>query len=209
MARCVRDGGDRPPCSGVSLEPARLQRIEAGDEEPTLAELRLIVDALLDHDLARGSDTLRRYGRARPSDPILLLEEFEQSLPALRLLEAISAEHIGGPGPGDATVDGVTLLDSVKAILHFEPPDYLRIHGASGRRALVFTEVSHGRSPMVAIRTHPIKPGLVIMHQPGRIDELAVQLAAAEEIPLARTELSLGDLRTRLQSLVEARRLSR
>lgn len=197
------DAGRLAPAAG--LDPGRLQRIESGEVEPSLTELRAIVSALLEHDASTGDDTLRRYGRARADDPILLLEEFTRPLPMLRLLEAIGAEQVGGPGPtGD--LDGVTLLDSVKAILHFEPLDYLRIHGASRRRALVFTEVHYGRSPMVAIRTHPIKPALVVFHRPGHVDDLAGRLAGVEGIPLATTTLALPDVRTRLLRLVEQRR---
>ena len=46
-----------------------------------------------------------------------------------------------------------------------------------------------GRSPMIAIRVHPLKPAAVVYIKAGRIDELAVRLAEIENIPLITTDL--------------------
>ena len=52
-------------------------------------------------------------------------------------------------------------------------------------RALIFTKVSRGRSPMVAVRVHPIKPAAVVIHGTEKVNSLAVKLARIEQIPLA------------------------
>ncbi|MGC9010362.1 MAG: transcriptional regulator, partial [Sulfolobales archaeon] len=56
--------------------------------------------------------------------------------------------------------------------------------GATSERVLVFTKVSTGRSPMIAIRVAPIKPAAVVFHGGRRIDPLAITLADKESIPL-------------------------
>jgi putative transcriptional regulator len=64
--------------------------------------------------------------------------------------------------------------------------DFYRIFGTSSERALVFTGVSRGRSPMIAVKISPFKPRIIILHGiKGEIDPLAVILAKNEGIPLA------------------------
>jgi predicted transcriptional regulator len=46
---------------------------------------------------------------------------------------------------------------------------------------------------MVAIRVHPLKPYMVIIHGPQHIDELAIRLAEVEQVPLILSKLSTVD----------------
>ena len=52
----------------------------------------------------------------------------------------------------------------------------------------------YGRSPMIAIRVHPLKPAAVIYIQPDRIDELALKIAEIENIPLIVTDMPPQDI---------------
>ena len=70
-------------------------------------------------------------------------------------------------------------------------------------RAIVFTGIRYGRSPMIAIRVHPVKPTVVVYHRPGSVDSLAIKLADRENIPLVVTNLPLEDLKKRLVKLGE------
>jgi putative transcriptional regulator len=54
---------------------------------------------------------------------------------------------------------------------------------------------------MIAIRIHPVKPTIVVYHQPGGVDPLAVQLAERENMPLVVTNISLEELRKKLIGL--------
>jgi len=98
-------------------------------------------------------------------------------------------------------VNGYTVIDSIKAITTLDASDYLRIYGSTSERALLFTGVKFGRSPMIAIKAHPLKPAMVVYVQPENIDELAVKLAELDSILLARTELDQADLITRLERM--------
>ncbi|MFG1530708.1 MAG: transcriptional regulator, partial [Thermoplasmata archaeon] len=69
------------------------------------------------------------------------------------------------------------------------------------QRALIFSQVKYGRSPMVAIRAHPLKPSAVIFSDPGRVDPLAVRLSEVERIPLLTTSLHPAEILTRLERL--------
>jgi len=66
--------------------------------------------------------------------------------------------------------------------------------GLTSERAIVFTNVERGRSPMIAIRVAPIKPAVVILHGPKRsVDPLAIVLADREHIPLVLSLASYVD----------------
>ncbi|MEM2378947.1 MAG: transcriptional regulator, partial [Candidatus Methanomethylicia archaeon] len=71
--------------------------------------------------------------------------------------------------------------------------DFFRLMGETSMRALVFTKVSTGRSPMVAIRVHPIKPAMVVMHGTEKVDKLAIRLATLEQIPLVLSHAESED----------------
>ena len=75
------------------------------------------------------------------------------------------------------------------------------MYGWSNERALFFTGVKFGRSPMIAVRAHPVKPRMVCYIQPGSVDKLAAKLAEMERIVLVSTELSLGQVQAGLEKL--------
>ena len=97
----------------------------------------------------------------------------------------------------------ISIVDSLKAILSLGSDDYLKIYGWNTERALIFTNVHYGRSPMVAVRAHPLTPGMVVYVQPEKTDPLAVKLARLEGIPLVTTDLDVEGVVARMQTLKE------
>jgi len=83
--------------------------------------------------------------------------------------------------------------------------DYLKIYGWSTERALIFTDVFFGRSPMVAIRAHPLTPAMVVYLRPGNVDPLAVKLAKLEGIPLVSTDMELNELIMKFKDFKEGK----
>jgi putative transcriptional regulator len=72
--------------------------------------------------------------------------------------------------------------------------DFYRIFGTTSERALIFTGVSRGRSPMIAVKISPFKPRVIILHGlKDEIDPLAVQLARHEGIPLVVSNIPSED----------------
>jgi putative transcriptional regulator len=76
----------------------------------------------------------------------------------------------------------------------------MKVYGWSTERALLFSGVHYGRSPMIAVRAHPMKPAIVVYIQPENVDDLAVRLAELEHIVLLRTELPPQELARRLEA---------
>jgi putative transcriptional regulator len=56
---------------------------------------------------------------------------------------------------------------------------------------------------MVAIRAHPLTPGMVVYQNPDNTDILAIKLAKLEKIPLVTTKLTIEQLVQRLNKLKE------
>ena len=77
------------------------------------------------------------------------------------------------------------MVDSIKTIYALSGYDFYRIFGATTERALIFTKVGMGRSPLVAIRVSQLKPRVVVVHGPEHLDPLAVDLAKREGLVLA------------------------
>ena len=86
-------------------------------------------------------------------------------------------------------IRGYTMIDGIKAILKFSYAEYTKLYGWSSQRIIFITDVSYGRSPMIAIRAHPLKPAAVVYIKPGNVDELAIKLSEIENIPLIRTDM--------------------
>lgn len=186
----------------LDLSPSVISDYESGRRKsPGVATVRRIVQALIALDEKHGGEIVKRYLTDEKEQAIIDIKEFQIPVPSMKFLDNIDAKIISSDKQSERDLHGYTVLDSVKAITTFSSSDYLQIYGWSNERALIFTGVKYGRSPMIAIRAHPLKPALVIYHQPGAIDKLAVKLADLETVQLAVTKLSLDKMLNKLNEL--------
>ncbi|MEM0475705.1 MAG: hypothetical protein QW343_02840, partial [Candidatus Norongarragalinales archaeon] len=81
--------------------------------------------------------------------------------------------------------------------------NFVKIYSTTNQRALLFTQTTTGRSPMVAVRIAPIKPAIVVLHDlaPDKVDKLALRIAENEGIPLLVTQLKLEDVVKKIEAL--------
>lgn len=186
----------------LQVSSSVLSDYESGRRKsPGINSIKKIVNALIEIDKKNGSKVLKNYISETIDDAIFDIREFFYKLDANDFLKAINGKIICGKEFMDRGIYGYTVIDSLKAITTFKSIDYMRIYGWSTQRALVFAGVRYGRSPMVAIRAHPLKPALVVFHSPEKIDELAIKLAKIEQIPLIKTELKMKVLLKNLKEL--------
>jgi putative transcriptional regulator len=141
---------------------------------------------------------------------IIDLREFSVPVLGSEIVKAVRGEAVACPELLSREIYGITVLDSINAILGMSGSDFTQIFGSTTERALIFTQVSRGRSPMVAIRVSPLKPRMVVMHGILKVDNLGKRLAEIEQSPLVismmdRTEDVVGGLR-RLHESVSRRR---
>lgn len=151
--------------------------------------IKKFVDALINIDIKRGGKVIRLIGKGDAqylNNGILLIEDYEKPIPAKEYID-ITHSHVlvGNEKIDETVVYGHTVIDGIIAILSLSGEGFYRIYGRTTERALIFTNVSLGRSPLVAIRVYPLKPRLVILHGPSKVDNLGIKIARREGLILA------------------------
>ncbi|MCL4306897.1 MAG: helix-turn-helix domain-containing protein [Candidatus Thermoplasmatota archaeon] len=185
----------------LEISPSVISDYESGRRKsPGVTSIRKIVNALVEIDLKRGGQVLRRYNSGMPSDAIIDISDYSHDISLERVIRMISGTNYSSIGL-NRYIRGYTIVDGIKAILSFSYSEYSKLYGWSSQRIIFFTEVKLGRSPMIAIRVHPLKPAAVVYIQPDRIDDLAVKLADVENIPLIVTELDAPAISKIMSSL--------
>jgi putative transcriptional regulator len=91
---------------------------------------------------------------------------------------------------------GFTVVDSKKAILELSSHEFQKLYGWSTERAMIFSKVTTGKSPMVAIRVTNLKPGAVVMHglRGNEVDLMAKKMAEIDRIPLLATTMDIDEM---------------
>ena len=184
----------------MRVSPSVISDYEAGRRtSPGIKTIRRLVESLLEIDRHSGRRLSKRF------------EDYHEVIPSLRdwavgmragdFLRRIEGKLLTQGLNTRRILNGYTVIDSIKAITTLDANDYLRIYGSTSERALLFTGVKYGRSPMIAIKAHPLKPAMVVYVQPENIDELAIKLAEMESILLARTDLDPPEIIVRLERL--------
>jgi putative transcriptional regulator len=187
----------------LKVSPSVISDYESGRRRsPGTSTVQRITHALLDLDEKRGGKVLRGYASMlETNDAILDIRELLVPVKAARLAEAVEGKVLVNEELMGRELKGYTVVDAVKAITSLNSFDYVKIYGWSSERALLFTGITTGRSPMVAIRVHPMKPACIVYHRPEKVDELALRLARTENIPLVVTRMPLDKLLGNLREL--------
>ncbi len=184
----------------MRVSPSVISDYEAGRRKsPGIQTIHRLVDAFLDIDAQAGRRLTRRFEEY--DDVIPSIRDWPVGMRASDLLRTIEGKLLSNGGNVRRLINGYTVIDSIKAITTLDASDYLKIYGATSERALLFTGVKYGRSPMIAVKAHPLKPAMVIYVQPENIDGLAVKLAELENILLAKTDLEPPEVIDRLERL--------
>ncbi|MDA8143037.1 MAG: helix-turn-helix domain-containing protein [Thermoplasmatales archaeon] len=185
----------------LEISPSVISDYESGRRKsPGVVSIKKIVYALVEIDLKRGGQVLRRYNSGMPSDAVIDISDYNHDIALERVIRMISGTNYSSIGL-NRYIRGYTIVDGIKAILSFSYSEYSKLYGWSSQRIIFFTEVKLGRSPMIAIRVHPLKPAAVVYIRPDRIDDLAIKLADVENIPLIVTELDVRAVSKIMSSL--------
>jgi len=172
---------------------------------PGIGVVGRIVDGLLDIDERRGGDRIRQYARVVSagfeSDVVLDLREYSATIPMTRFYDAIDATEIT-EGSQDS-ITGHTVIDSIRAITRLSSEEFYRMYGQSTNRALVFTGVTRGESPLVALRVVNPTPNAVVLHgmEPDELWEHAPKLATIDDYSLAVSNADLDEMLEAMREL--------
>ena len=168
----------------LGISASVLSDYESGRRpSPGVQFVRKYIEALVKLDEGKGR-VVSRLVSSDKDEAILSIGEFTTPVEASRLLRGLDATILVGD-PDTVKLYGYTVVDSIKTIYALSGYDFYRIFGATTERALVFTKVGMGRSPLVAIRVSQLKPRVVVIHGPQEVDPLAVDLARREGLVLA------------------------
>jgi putative transcriptional regulator len=189
----------------LCLSPSVISDYESGRRKsPGIQTVKKIIDALLEIDEKNNKgQTIRKYQFVTKTQKgILEIKEYPYSIPLEKLVREIEGKILTSKVKNaKRNIKGFTLIDGIETIKTIDATNYSNLYGWSTERALIFTGIQYGRSPMIAIRIHPVKPSVVVYHKPGAVDPLAIQLATQENIPLIISNLPLSELRKKLIEL--------
>jgi putative transcriptional regulator len=179
----------------LGISPSVISDYESGRRRsPGIMIVSKIIDALLKIDEMRGCNIIRAYetvfGDGFGLEAICCICEYQEPVLLSDLAEKMAASVVFGDP--NVSIYGSTIIDSLKAITDLMPDQFQKIYGRSTARALIFTGVRRGRSPMVAVRVTNLKPGAVILQglEADEVDPIAVKIAEIENIPLLATTTS-------------------
>lgn len=162
-------------------------------KSPGIRVIRKYIDALLDIDSRKGGRIIRSFSKRTQSLPlsnaIIDIKEFSNGVGVNDFCKRINAVSITKSRGLGGEIYGYTIIDSLKAITELSFSELVKLYGLTTQRALIFTKVSTGKTPMVAIKLTNLNPVLVVLHGLSVVDEIAKRIAEVENIHLAVCKL--------------------
>jgi putative transcriptional regulator len=127
-------------------------------------------------------------------DVIYDIHEYATAIPLKDFSDAIGCTLLCGSM--DQVLFGYTVVNSLNAIMQFSSDEFNRIYGWSTERAVVFTNVSTGKSPMVAIRVTPFKPRCVVLQglDIGDVHPIVEKMAERDRITVMCTTMDIDKI---------------
>lgn len=191
----------------LKISPSVVSDYESGRRKsPGTKSIKRFVEALLYMDEKNNGGVRAAFERLQgvevPTDIILDIKEFDSSINVRRVSEVLQANIVARKDLVDRSLTGYVVVDGLGALNELSGEAFGKLFATMDQRALVFTQISTGRSPLVAVKVGESKPSLVVLHGRGEVDYLAVELAEREGIPLLVSSLeSANELIRRLREL--------
>lgn len=185
--------------SYLGVSPSVISDYESGRRKsPGTLIVSKIVDALINIDSENGGHKIHAYEGMLYSDQVskAVYATYEYTYPMqLAKLATLIEADVANRGV-EKPLYGFTVVDSKKAILELSSHEFQKLYGWSTERAMIFTKVSTGKSPMVAIRVTNLKPAAVVLHGLSirEVDPMAKKMAEVDRIPLLATTMDLDEL---------------
>ncbi|MCD6247922.1 MAG: helix-turn-helix domain-containing protein [Hadesarchaea archaeon] len=174
----------------LKISPSVISDYESGRRKsPGIAVIKRIVDSFIENDRRHGGRVIRAFvhmfGDQLPTDIVLDIREFEEPVTGEEMCRAIDGKTVVGKELLDQRLFGYTVIDSIRAVVELSAEEFMRLYGLTTERALIFTRVTIGRSPMVAVKVRGITPGMVVLHgKLKRVDKLGIKIAESLRVPL-------------------------
>lgn len=186
----------------LNISPSTISDYEGNRRKsPGVNIIRRFVNAIIEIDNQRGGWVVKKFKKDKQSDAYDIYD-FSLPMESMEFCKAIEGKIIANEEMLKKTrVYSYTIVDSMKAIFELPAGDFRKIYGNTTERALIFTNVTTGRSPMVAIRVTELKPSIVVFHNITEVDKVAIKLAEFERIPIVTTLLTVDEIKKRLKKI--------
>lgn len=176
---------------------------ERGRRKPGIDFLRKFVRGLIDIDAERGyrviNELIKGYTLMLPF--IDDMGDFQSPVGVDDIAKAVDGIIPNSSIP-ETKVYGWVITDSTRAIMSLKGLEFYQLLNFMLGRVVVFTNVSSGRSPLIALKIAPIKPSIIVLHRPVKLDPLALLLAEKDGITLIISILKdPKEIRERLRSI--------
>ncbi len=191
----------------LEISPSVISDYESGRRKsPGVGIIKKIVKSFIEADEESGGQVTRafanRFEAHLPTEVVLDIREFENPADGKSLVDVVKGETMANENLLNRKLFGYTVIDGPKAVLELTTKDFAGLFGVTTERALIFTNVTTGRSPMVAIKVRGMTPGAVVLH--GKLekpDKLAIRIAEDLKVPLIMSNVREVDkLIDRLQN---------
>ncbi|HUU75446.1 MAG TPA: helix-turn-helix domain-containing protein [Methanoregulaceae archaeon] len=180
----------------LDVSPSVISDYESGRRKsPGTAVVGKIVDSILSIDEANGGKYIKKFAKILYNDydmdVIYDIHDYPSPVALNQFSEAINCEKVCGSL--NQSIYGYTVVNSINAITQLSPNEFNRIYGWSTERALIFTDVTTGKSPMVAIRVTPFKPRCVVLQgiEPVMVHPLVPKMAERDRITVLCTGMEV------------------
>lgn len=182
----------------MNVMPSVISDYESGRRKsPGVKFIKRIVISLIDIDRINGCSTIKEfnapYSKEVLSDAVIDMQEYGAPISVAELSIQLSGEIAQNAGNPDGEVHGHVIIDSLKAVLELAPSDLVKLHDLTREKAMIFTNVSSGKSAFVAIKVTNLKPEAVVFHGIKEVDPLAIRIANAENIPIIVSQMKTVD----------------
>ncbi|MGY5855400.1 MAG: helix-turn-helix domain-containing protein [Candidatus Thorarchaeota archaeon] len=175
----------------LGISPSVISDYESGRRKsPGTSTIRRFIMALLALDERNGGQVVAAFVRLMDVslvdlNIVLAMSDFTSPMTAKEFCQRLKCTVKTGEKLVDREIYGYTLVDVERAVKELSSDAFLKLFGATTERCLIFTNVSTGRAPMIAIKSQEFKPSLVVLHGVGNVDRLALELSEQMRIPLA------------------------
>lgn len=185
----------------LGITPSTISDYESNRRKsPGISVIQRFIESLIEIDAKRGGWVAKRLsGKERPD--IYEVNDFGKPLSAKKFVEELHGKIITNKRKiSEMQLAGYSLVDSLRAILEMPVDNFSRIYGPTTNRAVIFTQVGVGRSPMVAIRVTNPKPSLVVYQGMERMDDpIAKKISEVEKIPIVITNMDIEIIKEKLK----------
>lgn len=175
----------------IGVAPSVISDYEANRRKsPGTKIINKIVNAIVEIGFLQGTITesageiSQEKSKGSVVNAIIDMKEFLEPVDIIKFCKTIKAELLTKVD-SDKKIFGYTIIDSISAIINLPASELVKIYGSNPKRALIFTRVTTGKGPLIAIKVTSPKPELIVLHGLEKVDPVAIEIAKSENIALA------------------------